>query len=157
MGSVFRSFGAFQGNFWSVALFIPVGPGENGKKKGKCTFLKIPQWPEFEREKNWWQGGHGLMRTTFGSSCIFNFCWGRFTRAPLGGAKKGELSGRKECSQSTTPTHCAVLLYTFRWRTTNECLFFEASSFKCPPLFRCAVDNSNLWIHKVMYSGCQFG
>ena len=29
MGSVLRSFGAFQGNIWSVAPFIPVGPGEN--------------------------------------------------------------------------------------------------------------------------------
>ena len=29
MGSVLRSFGAFQGNIWSVAPFIPVGSGEN--------------------------------------------------------------------------------------------------------------------------------
>ena len=29
MGSVLGSCGAFQGNIWSVAPFIPVGPGEN--------------------------------------------------------------------------------------------------------------------------------
>ena len=29
MGIVLGSFGAFQGNIWSVAPFIPVGPGEN--------------------------------------------------------------------------------------------------------------------------------
>ena len=33
MGSVLRSVGAFQGNIWSVAPFIPVGPSKNGPKK----------------------------------------------------------------------------------------------------------------------------
>ena len=35
MGSVLRSFGAFQGNIWSVAPFIPVGPGEKTQKMQK--------------------------------------------------------------------------------------------------------------------------
>ena len=35
MGSVLRSFGAFQGNVSSVAPFIPVGPGENQWKNTK--------------------------------------------------------------------------------------------------------------------------
>ena len=39
MGSVLRSFGAFQGNIWSVAPFIPGGPGENDKKRGENHFF----------------------------------------------------------------------------------------------------------------------
>ena len=47
MGSVLRSFGAFQGNIWSVAPFIPVGSGENDKKKReKSLFLKKPSVPD---------------------------------------------------------------------------------------------------------------
>ena len=46
MGSVLRSFGAFQGNIWSVAPFIPVGLGENRWKKHKKIFhSKPPQCP----------------------------------------------------------------------------------------------------------------
>ena len=41
MGSVLRSVGAFQGNIWSVAPFIPVGPSKNGlKKHEKSDFSK---------------------------------------------------------------------------------------------------------------------
>ena len=39
MGSVLGPFGAFQGNIWSVAPFIPVGPGENGPKIEKWAFF----------------------------------------------------------------------------------------------------------------------
>ena len=47
IGSVLRSFGAFQGNIWSVAPFIPVGPSENDKKRGeKSLFLKKPSVPD---------------------------------------------------------------------------------------------------------------
>ena len=43
MGSVLGSFGAFQGNIWSVAPFIPVGLGENGlKKHQKNYFFDFP-------------------------------------------------------------------------------------------------------------------
>ena len=43
MGIVLGSFGAFQGNIWSVAPFIPVGPGENRwKKHKKVIFQKMP-------------------------------------------------------------------------------------------------------------------
>jgi hypothetical protein len=35
MGSVLRSFGAFQGKIWSVAPFIPVGLGEKQPKMTK--------------------------------------------------------------------------------------------------------------------------
>ena len=44
MGIVLGSFGAFQGNIWSVAPFIPVGPGE---KTPKTRFLKKPQSYDF--------------------------------------------------------------------------------------------------------------
>ena len=37
MGSVLGPFGAFQGNIWSVAPFIPVGP------------VKIEKWAFFTR------------------------------------------------------------------------------------------------------------
>ena len=41
MGSVLGSLGAFQGNIWSVAPFIPVGPSKNGlKKHEKSDFSK---------------------------------------------------------------------------------------------------------------------
>ena len=41
MGSVLRSVGASQGNIWSVAPFIPVGPSKNGlKKHEKSDFSK---------------------------------------------------------------------------------------------------------------------
>ena len=44
MGIVLGSFGAFQGNIWSVAPFIPVGPGEKGSKKAeKCDIFSGPQ------------------------------------------------------------------------------------------------------------------
>ena len=45
MGTVLRSFGAFQANIWSVAPFIPVGPGENGLKKTQKMhfFTKLPK------------------------------------------------------------------------------------------------------------------
>ena len=44
MGIVLGSFGAFQGNIWSVAPFIPVGPGENGLKKDKkCKNFNFPK------------------------------------------------------------------------------------------------------------------
>ena len=39
MGSVLRSFGAFQGKIWSVAPFIPVGLGENGLKKHQKNYF----------------------------------------------------------------------------------------------------------------------
>ena len=46
MGSVLRSFEAFQDNIWSVTPFIPVGPGKNYKKKGKNYFFsKSPNGP----------------------------------------------------------------------------------------------------------------
>ena len=46
MGSVLGSFGAFQGNIWSVTPFIPVGPDENYKKNGKNdVFSKSPNGP----------------------------------------------------------------------------------------------------------------
>ena len=48
MGSVLRSFGAFQGNIWSVAPFIPVGPGENQCCPHKTRiFSKSPNGPIF--------------------------------------------------------------------------------------------------------------
>ena len=41
MGSVLRSVWVFQGNIWSVAPFIPVGPSKNGlKKHEKSDFSK---------------------------------------------------------------------------------------------------------------------
>ena len=72
MGSVLRSSGAFRGNICSVAPFIPVRPSENGKKNGKMHFS---QNPLMARLWNFFgdRGGHGLIRTTFGSSCTFNF------------------------------------------------------------------------------------
>ena len=49
MGSVLRSFGAFQGNIWSVAPFIPVGPGENQCCPHKTRiFSKSPNGPIFK-------------------------------------------------------------------------------------------------------------
>ena len=48
MGSVLRSFGAFQGNIWYVAPFIPVGPGENQCCPHKTRiFSKNPNGPIF--------------------------------------------------------------------------------------------------------------
>ena len=45
MGIVLGSFGAFQGKIWSVAPFIPVGPGENRWKKHKKNyFSKNARW-----------------------------------------------------------------------------------------------------------------
>ena len=45
MGIVLGSFGTFQGNIWSVAPFIPVGPGENRWKKHKKSDLsKNASW-----------------------------------------------------------------------------------------------------------------
>ena len=44
MGSVLGPFGAFQGNIWSVAPFIPVGPSKNQwKKHKKCKNSKTAQ------------------------------------------------------------------------------------------------------------------
>ena len=40
MGSVLRSVGAFQGNIWSVAPFIPVGPSKNGLKNTKKVIFQ---------------------------------------------------------------------------------------------------------------------
>ena len=40
MGSVLGPFGAFQGNIWSVAPFIPVGPGKKGSKIEKWAFFE---------------------------------------------------------------------------------------------------------------------
>ena len=49
MGSVLRSFGAFQGNIWSAAPFIPVGPGENQCCPHKTRiFSKSPNGPIFK-------------------------------------------------------------------------------------------------------------
>ena len=39
MGSVLRSFGAYQGNIWSVAPFIPVGLGEYRWKNTKMQYF----------------------------------------------------------------------------------------------------------------------
>ena len=48
MGSVLRSFGAIQGNIWSVAPFIPVGPGENQCCPHKTRiFSESPNGPIF--------------------------------------------------------------------------------------------------------------
>ena len=44
MGSVLGSFGAFQGNIWSVAPFIPVRRGQKRvKKHEKRVFSKSPK------------------------------------------------------------------------------------------------------------------
>ena len=43
----------------------------------KCTFLKIPQWPDFEIFFGD-RGGLGNIRTTFGSSSTFFCCWCSF-------------------------------------------------------------------------------
>ena len=48
IGSVLGSFGAFQGNIWSVAPFIPVGPGENGSKIEKWAFFTRPSVKYFK-------------------------------------------------------------------------------------------------------------
>ena len=48
MGSVLRSFGAFQRNIWSVTPFFPVGPGENQCCPHKMRiFSKSPNGPIF--------------------------------------------------------------------------------------------------------------
>ena len=45
MGSVLRSVGASQGNIWTVAPFIPVGPSEKRAKKRKIGVFSLGcQW-----------------------------------------------------------------------------------------------------------------
>ena len=49
MGIVLGSFGAFQGNIWSVAPFVPAGPSENQwKKHKKCIYSKIAKQNELK-------------------------------------------------------------------------------------------------------------
>ena len=45
MGSVLSSFGALQGNIWSVAPFIPVGKGSKSEKWAFLPFF-APKWPK---------------------------------------------------------------------------------------------------------------
>ena len=40
----------------------------------------LPMAQLWRRTKIGDRGGHGLIRTTFGSSCTFSFCWGCFKR-----------------------------------------------------------------------------
>ena len=83
MGSVLRSFGAFQGNIWSVAPFIPVEPCENQWKNTKKndvsknaraiflffshnpSILGIKEIPSFSRSVTdtlgWIWSGRGVM------------------------------------------------------------------------------------------------
>ena len=50
MGSVLGSFGAFQGNIWSVAPFIPVRRGQKRvKKHEKRVFSKSPKLMIFSK------------------------------------------------------------------------------------------------------------
>ena len=53
MWSVLGSFRAFQGNIWSVAPFIPVGPSENQWKNTKMQIVQNPLSARFWNFLGW--------------------------------------------------------------------------------------------------------
>ena len=88
----------------------------------KCTFLKIPQWPDFEIFFGD-RGGLGNIRTTFGSSGTFFFCWCSFRPVVLrilwGWKGRRGQKGRRGCSPGASPsqhhprciTNSSIIIY----------------------------------------------
>ena len=75
MGSVLGPFGAFQGNIWSVAPFIPVGPSEN---QWKNTKMQIVQNPLSARFWNFlgWMGSYWTKTWAWQTIRDIFFVWG---------------------------------------------------------------------------------